>query len=321
MAGQIALIQRGGCNFGVKVLNAAGRRRVRRDHLQRGQPRAHRCASAAACRRRRQPVHPDDPGRVHVVRHRPEPLRRRSRPATPAARELERPRSSTRTATTTTSSPSPRAATRTTSSSSTRTSTRSTAPACSTTRRARRRSSTRPADEEGEPAQQAAVHLVRRRGARPARLDVLRQQPELDRAGHIGYDLDADVTATPNYLIGVLDPAAADFFAPDRVDDVPGQRVRAVEGRARPRRRLLQLDRQEPRVLLAGRNRRVQFNLAGVPASGVLTGQDCCKTQDEVNLFGGPLGQLRGQPRDASTVAASTTRSGGATTSTTTTRR
>ena len=30
---------------------------------------------------------------------------------------------------------------------------------------------------------------------------------------HIGYDLDADVTATPNYIIGVLDPAAPDFFS------------------------------------------------------------------------------------------------------------
>src|SRR5438552_3466789 len=29
---------------------------------------------------------------------------------------------------------------------------------------------------------------------------------------HIGYDLDADVTATPNYIIGVLDPAAPNFF-------------------------------------------------------------------------------------------------------------
>ena len=30
--------------------------------------------------------------------------------------------------------------------------------------------------------------------------------------GHIFYDLDADVTATPNYIIGVLDPAAVDLF-------------------------------------------------------------------------------------------------------------
>ena len=31
-------------------------------------------------------------------------------------------------------------------------------------------------------------------------------------SGHIVYDLDADVTATPNYVIGVLDPAAVDLF-------------------------------------------------------------------------------------------------------------
>jgi hypothetical protein len=30
--------------------------------------------------------------------------------------------------------------------------------------------------------------------------------------GHIGYDLDADVTATPNYTIRVLDPAAPNLF-------------------------------------------------------------------------------------------------------------
>jgi Zn-dependent M28 family amino/carboxypeptidase len=35
-------------------------------------------------------------------------------------------------------------------------------------------------------------------------------KPELN---HIGYDLDADVTATPNYLIGVLDPAGPDLSA------------------------------------------------------------------------------------------------------------
>jgi Peptidase family M28 len=29
---------------------------------------------------------------------------------------------------------------------------------------------------------------------------------------HIGYDLDADVFGTPNYIIGILDPAAPDFF-------------------------------------------------------------------------------------------------------------
>jgi Zn-dependent M28 family amino/carboxypeptidase len=30
---------------------------------------------------------------------------------------------------------------------------------------------------------------------------------------HIGYDLDADVTATPNYTLGILDPAGKDLFS------------------------------------------------------------------------------------------------------------
>jgi hypothetical protein len=36
------------------------------------------------------------------------------------------------------------------------------------------------------------------------------------------------------------------------------------------------------------------FNIAGIPASGVLTGQDCCKTQGDVDLFGGYLGNFEG---------------------------
>jgi hypothetical protein len=36
------------------------------------------------------------------------------------------------------------------------------------------------------------------------------------------------------------------------------------------------------------------FNAVGIPASGALTGQDCRKTQDEVNLFGGFLGNYEG---------------------------
>jgi hypothetical protein len=36
------------------------------------------------------------------------------------------------------------------------------------------------------------------------------------------------------------------------------------------------------------------FNAAGVPASGLLTGQDCCKSQAEVDLFGGHVGNFEG---------------------------
>ena len=35
------------------------------------------------------------------------------------------------------------------------------------------------------------------------------------------------------------------------------------------------------------------FNQAGIPASGVLTGQDCCKQQSDVDLFGS-LGNFEG---------------------------
>jgi hypothetical protein len=36
------------------------------------------------------------------------------------------------------------------------------------------------------------------------------------------------------------------------------------------------------------------FNLKGIPASGVLTGQDCCKSAQEVSLFGGQTGNFEG---------------------------
>ena len=36
------------------------------------------------------------------------------------------------------------------------------------------------------------------------------------------------------------------------------------------------------------------FNEVGIPASGLLTGQDCCKDQREVDLFGGFLGNFEG---------------------------
>jgi len=36
------------------------------------------------------------------------------------------------------------------------------------------------------------------------------------------------------------------------------------------------------------------FNSIGIPASGLLTGQDCCKTQQQVDLFGGTVGNFEG---------------------------
>jgi hypothetical protein len=62
--------------------------------------------------------------------------------------------------------------------------------------------------------------------------------------GQIGYDLDADVTATPNYDVGVLDPAAVDFFTRTVSTEFPPQ-VYEPSKVAR-----------EPHTVLPGRNGR-----------------------------------------------------------------
>ena len=123
--------------------------------------------------------------------------------------------------------------------------------------------------------------------------------------GHIFYDLDSDVTATPNYVIGILDPAAPDFF---------GRTVSTTSCSApMPSSPCFPANVYGPSQI--SRDQSIQyfdsiglnhelfspvgtdaynFNVAGIPASGMLTGQDCCKTQDEVDMFGGSLGNYDG---------------------------
>jgi hypothetical protein len=112
---------------------------------------------------------------------------------------------------------------------------------------------------------------------------------------HIGYDLDADVTATPNYTLGILDPAGKDLFSDATTADTFPNRVYKAS--------LIARDAGVNYLTSQGKNHEFfspegtdayEFNLAGVPASGVLTGQDCCKTQHEVDLFGGTTGQFEG---------------------------
>jgi hypothetical protein len=111
---------------------------------------------------------------------------------------------------------------------------------------------------------------------------------------HIGYDLDADVTATPNYTIGVLDPAGPDLFTGTVSSTFPN-RVYKASTVAR--------DQAIAYFDSIGKNHELfspvgtdafSFNTVGIPASGLLTGQDCCKTQHEVDLFGGHLGNFEG---------------------------
>jgi hypothetical protein len=112
--------------------------------------------------------------------------------------------------------------------------------------------------------------------------------------GQISYDLDADVTATPNYLIGVLDPAAPDLFGRTVTATFPPNVYEPSK---------IARDMGVDYLNTIGKNHEFlspvgtdafMFNAAGVPASGVLTGQDCCKLPEEVDLFGGQLGNYEG---------------------------
>jgi hypothetical protein len=115
-----------------------------------------------------------------------------------------------------------------------------------------------------------------------------------NEANHIGYDLDADVTATPNYLIGVLDPAGPDLFGRTVTSKFPSRVYKAST---------IARDQGVDYLDSIGKNHEFlspvgtdafSFNQIGIPASGVLTGQDCCKVQEEVDLFGGQLGNYEG---------------------------
>jgi hypothetical protein len=110
---------------------------------------------------------------------------------------------------------------------------------------------------------------------------------------HIGYDLDADVTATPNYTIGVLDPAGPNLFGGDR-PTFPNRVYKPS---------LVSRDQSIAFFDSLGLNHELfspqgtdafSFNAVGIPAGGLLTGQDCCKTQAEVDLFGGSVGNFEG---------------------------
>ena len=111
---------------------------------------------------------------------------------------------------------------------------------------------------------------------------------------HIGYDLDADVTATPNYSIGVLDPAAPDLFGRTVTATFPNRVYKAsTVARDQAIEYFESTDRNHILFSPVGTDA-FSFNAVGIPASGVLTGQDCCKTQEEVGLFGGFVGNYEG---------------------------
>jgi hypothetical protein len=111
---------------------------------------------------------------------------------------------------------------------------------------------------------------------------------------HIGYDLDADVTATPNYIIGVLDPAAPDFFSRTVSSTFPNRVYKASTVSRDQSIAYFDSIGKNHELLSPDGTDAFSFNAVGIPASGLLTGQDCCKSQEEVDLFGGSLGNYEG---------------------------
>jgi Zn-dependent M28 family amino/carboxypeptidase len=111
---------------------------------------------------------------------------------------------------------------------------------------------------------------------------------------HIGYDLDADVTATPNYTIGVLDPAGPDLFSGVSTNTFPNRVYKAsTVARDQAIAYFDSVGLNHELFSPAGTDA-FSFNQVGIPASGLLTGQDCCKSQRQVELFGGFPGNFEG---------------------------
>jgi hypothetical protein len=111
----------------------------------------------------------------------------------------------------------------------------------------------------------------------------------------IKFDLDADVTATPNYVAGVIDPKdGVNLFGRTPGTPMPP----SIWGPSAIAR-----DYGIDYLTSIGKNNILfsadgtdafKFQQVGIPASGVLTGQDCCKLASDVDLFGGYEGNFEG---------------------------
>ncbi len=116
-----------------------------------------------------------------------------------------------------------------------------------------------------------------------------------DELAKIKFDLDADVTATPNYVAGVLDPKdGVNLFSRDPGTPMPPSIwAPSAIGRDFGIDYLNSIGKNHILFSADGTDA-FMFQQAGIPASGVLTGQDCCKLASDVALFGGTEGNFEG---------------------------
>ncbi|SDP26811.1 PA domain-containing protein [Nakamurella panacisegetis] len=111
----------------------------------------------------------------------------------------------------------------------------------------------------------------------------------------IKFDLDADVLGTPNYVAGVLDPKdGVNLFGRTPGTPMsPSIWAPSAIGRDYGIDYLNSIGKNHILFSADGTDAFV-FQQAGIPASGVLTGQDCCKLASDVALFGGYQGNFEG---------------------------
>jgi Peptidase family M28 len=107
----------------------------------------------------------------------------------------------------------------------------------------------------------------------------------------IAFDIDMDVTATPNFDMWIADPAFAynvSQFPPNVVPQSKiGNKFFADFFKSAG------IVSQSSSFGNSGTDSN-SFALIGIPDSGILTRQDCCKEQSEVDIWGGFLGNYEG---------------------------
>ena len=106
------------------------------------------------------------------------------------------------------------------------------------------------------------------------------------------FDVDVDVTATPNFDVLVADPKYA-----NKVKEFPKNVVRESKVGNDEFYDYFNAAGIISRPARFGNNGTdsLSFSLVGVPDSGILTNQDCCKHSWEVSLWGGFLGNYEGK--------------------------
>jgi len=107
----------------------------------------------------------------------------------------------------------------------------------------------------------------------------------------IAFDIDMDVTATPNFDIWIADPAFAVNVGQFPQNVVPQSKI--GNQFFKDFFNSVGIVSQSSTFGNSGTDSN-SFALIGIPDSGILTRQDCCKGQSEVAIWGGFLGNYEG---------------------------